>query len=63
MLASSKTSLRWLCKASWRGTALHFYVEAKDEEAAWVKAANQVKKQMGAETCLDITVVKQVECV
>lgn len=44
----------YLFKAQWRGTALSFWVEARDEEAAQKKAERQVMRMLGGSSCMDL---------
>lgn len=47
---------QWRCKCEWRSTALTLIIKAKDEEDAWRKAANEVKRMLGGMSCLEIKV-------
>lgn len=51
----------FLVKCSWRATALHLKVNAKDAEDAWEKAARQVKRMFGGLGCEEITVIREIE--
>ena len=49
---------RYLFKASWRATALKFWVEAHDEAHALRKAEREVLRMIGGIWCLDIQLLK-----
>ena len=51
---------RYLFKAEWQGTALRFWVEAKDEDAATVKASRQVLRGEGGVHCYRLSLVRQL---
>lgn len=50
---------RYLYKASWRGTALRFFVEAHNEDEAERKAARQVMRMQGGISCLGLELVRE----
>ena len=47
----------WLVKAIWRGTSLKLKIVARDEQEAWDKASNQVKRMQGGISCLELKVL------
>lgn len=49
-----KPKNKYLFKASWRGTAHKFWIEAPDYPAAQKKAERQISKMEGYQTCLGI---------
>lgn len=50
----------FLVKASWRATAIKFYVVAKNEDDAWNKASRMVKRMFGGLSCEEIKVLGTV---
>jgi hypothetical protein len=58
--AKRKTPHIWLFKASWRGTALKFRIEAKDIEQAWKRAEREIKRRDGRDTVIELEVLEQV---
>lgn len=56
----NRTTHCWLFKASWRGTALKFRVEASDLEYAWRKAEREVKRMNGRDTVLELKILEQI---
>lgn len=56
---AKKPIKRFLAKGSWRGTALRFYVTAKNEADALRKAENQVKRMQGCLTCMDVKIERE----
>lgn len=52
---------RYVYKASWRATALKFWVEARDEEHAYKKAARLVTRMEGGMCCLDLELLRSTE--
>lgn len=54
-----KTTHEWLFKASWRGTALKFRIEASDLEYAWRKAEREIKRMNGRDSIIDLECLEQ----
>lgn len=52
---------KFLVKAQWRATAMHFTVEAKNELQAWHRAWGQVSRMLGGDSCERVTLVKELE--
>lgn len=50
----------WLCKASWRGTALRFEVSGRDEAHALKRAENQVLRMIGGMSCQEVVLIHQL---
>lgn len=51
----------WKFKASWRGTAIVFFVLAKNLAEAEIKAKRLVKKMDGGDVVIDITFIEKTE--
>ncbi len=49
--------MKYVFRASWRGTALNLIVYARDEDEAFLKAARRVKRMLGGAACLDLELV------
>lgn len=52
---------RYLFKAEWRGTALRFWVEARNEAEAEEKAAKKVMKMEGGMSCMGLRLIGEEE--
>lgn len=59
-MSKPPTPRHWLARAEWRGTALRFYVTARNESDALRKAENQVKRMQGCLTCMGVRIVQEV---
>ena len=51
---------RYLFKASWGGTAIKFWVEAKNSDAARRKAEREVFRMEGGVRCLDLELIHTI---
>lgn len=49
---------RWFFKASWRATAITFWVNAPNEDEAFLKAFRKVQRMLGGMHCMELVLVK-----
>lgn len=50
----------FIVKCSWRATAITLKVEAKDEQAAWDRAAKMVMRMEGGQGCHEIQILRRM---
>jgi hypothetical protein len=51
---------RYLFKASWRATALKFYIDAQNEKQAIKRAEGKVFRMEGGQSCLEVQLIGQL---